>query len=105
MDGYEELREEFAALGVSIFAGTVDSAQETLQVSEPLGFPVCHSLTRAEGDLLGAWWDRRRDHIQPTEFILTSQGTVLASTYSNSPLGRMDPSEALTLIQFIRSQQ
>jgi hypothetical protein len=34
---------------------------------------------------MGAWWDENRDFIQPTEFLLTQSGKVMASTYSNSP--------------------
>ena len=69
-------------------------------MAQPLSFPVAHSMTRADGDSIGAWWDERRDHIQPSEFILKGN-RVLASTYSNSPVGRMDPAETLTLIKFL----
>ena len=59
-------------------------------------------MSRADGDAIGAWWEERRDHIQPSEFILRGD-RVIASTYSNSPVGRMDPGETLTLLQFIDS--
>jgi len=54
---------------------------------------------------LGSWWDERRDHIQPSEFVITKSGKVMMSAYSNSPIGRMDPAEALTLIQFLNAQR
>jgi len=60
-------------------------------------------MTRTDGDAIGAWWDDRRDHIQPSEFVLNSKGMVMASTYSNSPVGRMDPAETLVLLQFLKS--
>jgi len=85
---------------VSIVAGTVDSEENTLEVAEPLSFPVAYGMTRADGDTVGAWWEDRRDHIQPSEFILRGN-RVLGSTYSNSPVGRMEPAETLTLLQFI----
>ena len=72
-------------------------------MAEPLGFPVSHSMTCADADAIGAWWDERRDHIQPSEFILTGEGKVMASTYSNSPIGRMDPAETLVLLKAILS--
>lgn len=87
---------------MSIVAGTVDSEEKTLEVAEPLSYPVAHGMTRSDGDAIGAWWEDRRDHIQPSEFILRGD-RVLASTYSNSPVGRMDPAETLTLIGFIDS--
>ena len=62
-------------------------------------------MTRADGDAMGSWWEERRDHIQPSEFVITKTGKVMMSTYSNSPIGRMDPEEALTLIQFLNAQR
>ena len=98
------MREEFLSLGVSIFAGAVDNQEETTEVAKSLGFPVAHGVTRADADKLGAWWDDRRGgYIQPSEFVLAGDGTVMASTYSNSPIGRMDPVEALKLVKLIAS--
>ena len=74
-------------------------------MSSDLGFPVAYGMTRADGDAMGAWWEPRRDHIQPSEFVLTQTGKVMMSTYSNSPIGRMDPAEALTLIRFLNAQR
>lgn len=71
----------------------------------PLSFPVGHGVTRAEGDALGAWWEPRRGHIQPSEFVLTGSGRVLASTYSNSPVGRMDPAETLSLLKLLSARK
>ena len=92
----------YKALDVSIVAGTVDTEEQTLEVAKPLSFPVAYGMTRSDGDAIGAWWEDRRDHIQPSEFILKGN-RVLASTYSNSPVGRMDPKETLVLLQFIDS--
>jgi len=103
LDGYENLREDFAKIGATIYAGTVDSEEKTSEVAGPLNFPVAHSMSRADGDAIGAWWDERRDHIQPSEFVLNGKGRVMASTYSNSPVGRMDSAETLTLLQFLKS--
>jgi hypothetical protein len=88
-----------------MIAAAVDSLEKTSEVAQPLGFPVAHGVTRAQGDSLGAWWDEGRDFIQPSEFILTKSGKVMASTYSNSPVGRMDAAETLTLIEFINAQR
>ena len=93
------------AEGVSIIAGTVDTEQQTLDVSQNLGFPVAYGMTRADGDAMGSWWEERRDHIQPSEFVITKSGKVMMSTYSNSPIGRMDPEQALTLIKFLNAQR
>jgi len=79
----------------------VDTEEQTLEVAKDLNFPVAYGMTREDGDRLGSWWEERRDHIQPSEFLLNTKGRVMASTYSNSPVGRMDPKETLTLIRFL----
>ena len=88
-------------MGVTLIAGSVDSEEKTLEVAADLGFPVAYGMTRAMGDSIGAWWEERRDHIQPSEFLITGKGRVLASTYSSSPVGRMDPEETLFLARIL----
>ena len=62
-------------------------------------------MSRTDGDAIGSWWEEHRDHIQPSEFVITKSGKVVMSTYSNSPIGRMDPAEALTLIRYLNAQR
>jgi peroxiredoxin len=103
--GYEERRAAFQEQGVSVIAGTVDDEEKTAEIAANLGFPVAFGMTREDGDRIGAWWETRRHHIQPSEFVLSRSGKVLFSTYSNSPVGRMDPEETLTLIQYLNEQR
>ena len=100
MVGYDERLDDFKALDTSIIAGTVDSEEKTLEVAGPFSFPVAYGMTRSDGDTIGAWWEERRDHLQPSEFILRGN-KLIASTYSNSPVGRMDPAETLTLVKLL----
>jgi len=79
--------------------------ENTQALAAPLGFPVAHSVTRVDADRLGAWWDDSRNFIQPSEFILSRRGKVMMSTYSNSPIGRMEPEETLTLLRYLNSQR
>lgn len=62
-------------------------------------------MTPADAETVGAWWEPRRNHIQPSEFWLTGEGRVIGSMYSNLPIGRMDPKETLTLLQFIAQRR
>ncbi len=87
---------------MSVIAGTVDSEELTSEVSADLSFPVAWGMTREDADVIGAKWEPRRDHIQPSEFILRG-GRVMGSTYSNSPVGRMDPTETITLIRIVEN--
>jgi peroxiredoxin len=93
--------QQYKDLGVSVIAGSVDSEEDTAKVASDLSFPVAFGMNRSDGDAIGAWWEDRRDHIQPSEFVITGKGRVMASTYSSSPVGRMDPAETLTLMNFI----
>ena len=86
---------------MTIISGTVDTLSQTAEVAKDLQIPVAYGMTRADADLIGAWWEMRRDHIQPSEFIIRADGRVLSSTYSSSPVGRMDPEETLALMRFI----
>ena len=79
----------------------MDAEEKTSEVAAELGFPVAWGITRDMGDQFGAWWEEERQFIQPSEFFITGSGKVLASTYSSSPIGRMDPEDAVTLAKFI----
>lgn len=86
---------------MSVVAGCVDSEEKTTEATAELGFPVAWGMTRDMGEQFGAWWEEDREFIQPSEFFITGSGKVLASTYSSSPIGRMDPEDAVTLAKFI----
>ena len=105
LTGYEERRAAFAEQGVGIIAAAVDSEEKTLGVAEGLGFPVAYGVTREQATLLDSWWDEGRNHIQPSEFVLSRSGKVMMSSYGNSPIGRMDSAEALTLITFLNARR
>lgn len=79
----------------------MDSEETTVAVAAGLGYPVAWGMTRASADKIGAWWDEDRGHMQPSEFFITGSAKVLASTYSSSPVGRMEPEDVLTLAKFI----
>ena len=79
----------------------MDSEEKTAEVAAELGFPVAWGMNRDMGDQVGAWWEEKREFIQPSEFFITGSGKVLASTYSSSPIGRMDPEDAVTLAKFL----
>lgn len=85
-------------------AASHDVREKAEEVGKPLPFPVAHGVTREQGDSFGAWWDEKRDFIQPSEFILNHKGRVMHSTYSSSPVGRTDPQETLVLLGYLTSR-
>ena len=103
--GYEALIDQFKELGTEIVAASVDDEKKTSEVAEPLSFPIGYGVTRSQADLMGSWWDETRDFIQPSEFIISKSGKLMTSAYSNSPVGRMDPKETLTLLKFLADRK
>jgi peroxiredoxin len=102
--GFEKIKPELDALGVKIVAASVDPIDKAKEVAAELSFPVGFGVTRAMADQLGAWWEERRSIIQPSEFLVAADGKVRASTYSSGPIGRVEPSDVVKLVNFYDKQ-
>jgi len=96
---YKKHYAELESMNCRVIAGSVDNLDQATQVAEGLGFPVAHGMTREMGDTIGAWWEEKRQIIQPSEFLLDHKGMVISSTYSSSPLGRTDPLEVVAALK------
>ena len=104
MAGFEKIRPELDALGVKIVAASIDPIDKAKEVAADLSFPVGYGVTRAMADQLGAWWEERRSIIQPSEFLVAADGKVRASTYSSGPIGRVEASDVVKLVNFYDKQ-
>ena len=104
MAGYAKLKDEFAALGVKVFAASVDPEDVSKPVADEFKFPLGYGVTRAQAEQLGAWWEERRQIIQPTQFVLNAEGKVMTSTYTDGPLGRIDAADVIRLATFYEAQ-
>lgn len=82
----------------------MDSESDTRAVAGEVGFPVAYGVTRETADCIGAFWEPKRDHIQPSEFIMKADGRLMATLYSSAPVGRLDPADTLGLIQFLNQR-
>jgi peroxiredoxin len=102
--GFEKIKPELDALGVKIVAASVDPIDKAKEVAAELSFPVGYGVTRAMADQLGSWWEERRSIIQPSEFLVAADGKVRASTYSSGPIGRVEPSDVVKLVNFYDKQ-
>jgi len=105
LDGFQELWPEFEARGVSILAGSVDDEDNARKLADGKSFLFAWGMTRADGERVGAWWEERRQIVQPSEFILNEAGGVEVSSYSDGPLGRMDAADVLKLIDLYESRR
>ena len=97
--------DQFKEIGTEIFAASVDDEEKTNEVAEPLSFPIGYGVTRSQAALMGSWWDETGSFIQPSEFIISKNGKLMTSAYSNSPVGRMDPQETLSLLKFLADRK
>ena len=105
MVGYAKLQEELAALDVKVFAASVDPEDKAAEVAAELNFPIGYGVLRAQADLMGAWWEERRQIIQPAQFLLNPEGKVIGSTYSDGPLGRIEASDVVRLTTMYEAQK
>ena len=105
MAGIEAQSEALAELDVRVVAASVDDSEKAGEVAADLNYPVAHGVTREQADMLGSWWEDRRSIIQPSEFILDDTGTVLTSTYSSGPIGRMDPADVVRYIGMVDARK
>ncbi len=106
MAGFAKLRADLDALGVRVVAASVDAEDKALDVAKELNFPVAHGVTREDAEKIGAFWDGTRKFIQPSEFIVRGEdGKIVSSTYSASPLGRVDAADVVSLLEFIEARR
>lgn len=96
---WEEKKAELEALGVTIYAVSVDTLEQAQEVAgRGLTFPVAYGATKEVADLIGAWWQAERGFTQPAEFLLDREGIVLGSMYASGPVGRMGADEVVRQI-------
>ena len=86
-----------------MIAASTDPEVGAIGTASTLGltFPVAHGVKQEEIDALGAWPGERRGEtiMQPAEFILRPDGTVAASLYATTQLGRMNPREIAVFVK------
>jgi peroxiredoxin len=102
--GFGRERKALEALGAKVVAASVDPLDKATEVADEIGFPVAYGVTRQQADAIGAWWEERRNFVQPSEVVLGQDGKVIASSYSAGPLGRIDAADVIKLINFREAQ-
>ena len=104
MVGFAENKAELDNLGISVVAASIDTEDKSKEVADEVNFPVGEGVSREIADALGSWWEERRSIIQPSEFILGPDNKVMASSYADGPLGRMQADDMIKLISFYESR-
>ena len=105
MVAFEEHKDALAEKGVKVFAASVDTGDEAREVANAVSFDVGEGVTREQAEQIGAWYGdaRHPEMIQPSEFLMKDDGTVMMSSYSSGPLGRVNPDDVLKVINFLES--
>lgn len=104
MVGFEQKLSELKALDVSVVASSVDPIDKAKEVADEVSFPIGYGVTRDVADKLGSWWEERRQIIQPTEFIIDGD-KIVASSYSDGPLARMQAEDVVGLVRLYESRK
>ena len=99
MAAYQEKLPELEALGVTVYAGSIDPLEYARQVVDRgITFPVAYGVTKEVAELAGAWWQDSLGFIEPAEFVLGHGGIVLGSMYASGAVGHMDVNDVIDLI-------
>lgn len=106
MAGFAAQKAALDGLGVRVVAASVDSEEKALDVAKDLNFPVAWGVTRADAEKIGAFWDGKRNFIQPSEFVVRGgDGVIVSSTYSASPIGRVDAADVVSLLKIVEARR
>ena len=92
-------------MGASVLAATAEPKEKVVEGTQNLTYPVAYGVTKDQAMALGAWWEDRRQIIQPADFVLSGDGKVLSATYSTGPIGRLEAIDAVRFIQFQEKQK
>ena len=105
MVGFANQIEALDSVGAKVVAASVDPIDKAKEVADEVSFPVAFGVTREVADTLGSWWEDRRGIIQPSEFIVGADGKIVISSYSSGPIGRIDATDVVKIINFYESRK
>jgi peroxiredoxin len=103
--GFNAVKGELDALGAKVVAASVDPIDKAREVAGEVSFPIGYGVTRDIANTLGAWWDDRRNIIQPAEFVIGTNNKIIVSSYSDGPLGRIEGADVVSLIRFYEARK
>lgn len=64
-----------------------------------VGFPVLYGMDGPRtAELLGAYYEERRNIIQPVGFILSPEKKILSVTTTSGPVGRLSARDVILLV-------
>jgi len=111
LKAYQRQLEKLEAEGIKVVALSADTLEDAQAVVDQHGvtFPVAYGLDVAQvAESIGAFYDEAPSHVpnpylHSTGFILAPDGSVVVSVYSSGDIGRLEPADALGMIQYVKS--
>ena len=91
-------------MAAKVVAASVDPIDKAREVAREVSFPIAYGVTHDIANVLGAWWEERRNFIQPSEFVVGTDNKIVVSSYSDGPLGRMEGADVVSLIRFYEAR-
>ena len=93
LTSYQAHLKDLEDLGIGVVAASVDSREETSALVESLGltFPVAYGVRGEQVAAFDPWWgdDDHGRYIQPMEFLVQQDGTIVGSMYGSGAIGRI----------------
>ncbi len=107
MADYQFTSGVLANLGVSLFALCTDAEDKAKSMVErnKITYPVMYGVDGpATAETLGAYYEERRNIVQPTAFILNPDHKIVSLTYATGPAGRLMAQEAAKFVDFVQKR-
>ena len=98
---------DIEALGISVYALSTDSLEEAKATVEKhnVTFPVIYGMDGPKtAELLGSYYEERRNIIQPTAFLLGPDKKIMTYTLTSGPVGRLSAEDVVRLVKFYRDK-
>ena len=90
-------------MGVKVIVASTDNEDDARDMASEkrFTFPIAYGVQAELIEKLGAFQGVRQEktYVHPTEFILNPDGNVMASMYSSTPLGRIEPERGVAVPQ------
>lgn len=90
---------------MAVFAASVDTGDDAQVVQNDVSFNIGQGVSKDIADALGAWWDPRRNIIQPSEFIVGPENKIIHASYSSGPIARTLAHDAIGLLGYIANRK
>jgi peroxiredoxin len=103
---FQSLLSDLESEEITLFAGSVDPADKAEEFAEKNGitFPLFYGINAEEvSRITGAYYDRDRQHVHATGFLIRPDNAIAVACYSTGPIGRFMANDVLGLVKFYKS--